>query len=214
MKKILYLSMLSIIALFSSCDDIGTEDISRITEYAVITPEGGDLIYVEKGSSYTAAATSSGGEEVRIKNDVDVNQPSIYSVVFTATNADGFDASTIQTVVVYEEDDVLAGVYDAIRVGRNGGLVLIYSNGDGTYSCTDLVGAYYEYGKGYGSRYASPTSKMELSGSVITADPGAATPWGPWGISNGVKTGDVLTWKVELIGDGFGFDVQLTKKSI
>jgi len=214
MKKLLYLSMLAIIALFSSCDDLATEDISRITEYAVITPEGGDIVYVEKGSSYTPAATSSGGEEVRIKNDVDVDQPSIYSVVFTATNADGFDASKIQTVVVYEEDDVLAGVYDAIRVGKNGGLVLIYSNGDGTYSCTDLIGAYYEYGKGYGSRYSSPSSKMEITGSVITSDPGAATPWGPWGISNGVKTGDVLTWRVELIGDGFGFNVQLTKKSI
>jgi len=55
---------------------------------------------------------------------------------------------------------------------------------------------------------------MEISGNSITADPGADTPWGPWELSSGLKTGDVLTWKATLIGDGFGFNVQLTKRTI
>lgn len=214
MKKILYLSILSIITLFSACDEKDTEGISRITEYPIITVLGDDLIYVEKGSTFSdPGATSSGGEEISI-TDIDTNQPGIYTVEYSAVNPDGLDGISTRTVVVYEEDAILAGVYEGIRVGKNGGLVLIYTNGDGTYSCTDLIGGYYQFGRGYGSRYSSPTSKMEISGSVITADPGANTPWGPWGLSNGLKTGDVLTWKTTLIGDGFGFDVQLTKKSI
>lgn len=215
MKKILYLSLFAIVALLASCDDDATEGISRITEYPIITVLGDELIYVEKGSTFVdPGATSSGGEEVKI-DVVDTNKPGIYTVEYAAVNPDGLDGVSTRTVVVYEEDGILAGVYDGIRVSRGyGGMVLIYTNGDGTYSCTDLLGGYYEYGAGYGRRYSSATSKMELVGNVITADPGADTPWGPWDLSDGEKNGDVLTWKTTLIGDGFGFDVQLTKKTI
>lgn len=216
MRKLLYLSILAIVALFSSCDK-ESEDISRSTTYAVITFDGDDVVFVEKGGSYSAAATSSGGEEVKISgaDDVDVNTPGFYTVTFAATNLDGYDAITSQLVIVWEADDVLAGVYDGIRVGKDlGGIVLIYPNGDGTYTCTDLIGGYYHQGVNYGVAYSSPTSKMEISGSTITAVPGSETPWGAWDLTAGVKTGDVLTWKTTLIGDGFGFDVQLTKRSM
>ena len=215
MKKILYISLLAIITLFSACDDKETEDISRVTEYPIITVLGDDLIYVERGTTFVdPGATSSGGEEVLV-DAVDTNQPGIYTVEYAAANADGIPGIATRMVVVYEEDGILAGVYDGIRVTRGyGGLTLIYTNGDGTYSCTDLLGGYYEYGAGYGRAYSSATSRMELNGNVITADPGKSTPWGPWDLSGGMKSGDVLTWKTTLIGDGFGFDVQLTKKTI
>ncbi|RUT72909.1 immunoglobulin-like domain-containing protein [Ancylomarina longa] len=213
MKKILlYSFLLTLFFGVVSCDK-ETEDISRVTTYAAITYEGDAVVYVEKGGSFTPSATSSGGEDVTITESVDVNKPGFYNVSYSATNVDGFDAVVDQLVIVYEEDDVLAGVYDGIREGKNGGIVLIYSNGDGTYSCSDLIGGYYQFGKGYGAKYASPTSKMEITGNIITADPGAATPWGSWDLSNGVKNGNVLTWKTTLIDDGFGFNVQLTKKS-
>jgi hypothetical protein len=219
MRKLLYLSILAIVALFSSCDK-ESEDISRSTTYAVITFDGDDVVFVEKGGSYTAAATSSGGEDVKISgvDGVDVNSPGFYTVTFAATNADGYDALVSQLVIVWEADDVLAGVYDGIRVGKdNGGIVLVYPNGDGTYTCTDLLGGYYDQGVNYGPAYASVTSKMEISGDVITADNGSAVFGGPIGISEGAKTGDVLAWKATIIGganDGFGFNVELTKRSM
>lgn len=214
MRKILYISILLIVALFSSCDK-DSEDISRVTEYAVITFEGDATMFVPKGGTYTPSATSSGGEEVIITGSVDVNQPGFYIISFSATNVDGFDATVEQTVIVYEEDAVLAGVYDGIRVGQDsGGVVLIYPNGDGTYTCSDLLGGYYQFGRGYGVAYSSPTASMVVSGDVITAADGAATPWGPWNLSDGKKDGDVLTWKTTLIDDGFGFNVQLTKRAM
>jgi len=213
MRKLLYLSILSIVALFSSCDK-ETEDISRLTTYAVITYEGDDVVFIEKGGSFTPSATSSGGEEVKITGSVDVNQPGFYTITYAATNIDGYDAIAQQLVIVWEEDNVLAGVYDGIRIGKDkGGIVLIYPNGDGTYSCSDLLGGYYQFGVNYGAAFASPTSKMEISGDVITASNGAETPWGPWDLSGGLKTGDVLTWKTTILdGSDFGFNVQLTKR--
>ncbi len=215
MRKILYLSILAIFALFSSCDK-ESEDISRTTTYAVITYDGDDVMFVEKGGSYTAAATSSGGEDVKITgaDAVDVNMPGFYTVQFAATNVDGYDAIASQTVIVWESDDVLAGVYDGIRVNKSkGGIVLIYSNGDGTYTCSDMLGGYYHQGVNYGPAYAAPSSAMEVSGSTITAAQGACA-FGPVGLSGGVKTGDVLTWKGTLLDHSFGFDVQLTKRTM
>ena len=215
MKKILlYSFLLTLFVSFVSCEK-DSEGISTVTKFAVITYVGDDVVYVKKGGSYTPSATSSGGETITIKGSVDVNKPGFYPIQFSATNADGFDALAEQLVVVYEADDILAGVYDGVRVGKDlGGLVLIYPNGDGSYSCTDLLGGYYEFGVKYGNAYASPTSKMSITGNTITADPGSDTPWGPWELSEGLKTGDVLTWKSTLIGDGFSFNVKLTKKSI
>lgn len=214
MKKILYLSLLFMSAFFYACDDKKSEDVSSVTEYAVITIEGGEQLYVAKGSSYVAKGTSSGGEDVSIKGgDIDTNKCGFYDVEFSATNSDGFDAKYNQSVIVYEEDGVLAGVYDAIRTTKKqGGLVLIYKNAEGTYDCTDIVGGYYEFAKGYGNAYAQKVTSMTLVDGSISATSVGASAFGVWSMTNGVKTGDVLTWKASL--PDFGFDVQLTKKTI
>jgi len=214
MKKILYLSLLCMSAFFYACDDKKSEDVSRVTEYAVITMEGGEELFVERGSSYVAKGVSSGGEDVKIVGgDIDTDKCGFYHVEFSAINKDGFAAKYTQLVIVYEQDNVLAGVYDGIRTTKNqGGLVLIYKNTDGTYSCTDIIGGYYEFGKGYGNAYAQPATSISLAGNIITATSVGATPWGTWDMSNGLKTGDILTWKAAL--PDFGFDVKLTKKTI
>lgn len=213
MRKLLYLSILSIIILFVACDK-ETEDISRATTYAIITYEGDAVVFIEKGGSFTPSATSSGGEEVKISGSIDFNQPGFYTITYAATNIDGYDAVNTQLFIIWEEDDVLAGVYDGIRVNKNkGGIVLIYPNGDGTYTCSDLLGGYYHQGVSYGPAYAAPSSSMEVSGSTITAAQGVCA-FGPVTLTGGEKTGDVLTWIGTLTNHSFGFDVQLTKRSM
>ena len=102
MKKILYLSILSIIALFSSCDDMGTEGISRITEFPIITVLGDSLIFVEKGNAFSdPGATSSGGEEISV-TEVDTDQLGVYTVKYSAVNPDGIDGVSTRKVIVHD----------------------------------------------------------------------------------------------------------------
>ena len=144
MKKILYLSILSIITLFSSCDDKDTEDLSGVTVYA-------DIVYVsnvvlEKGADFTPSATATEGEtvlDVVIDGEADTNTVGVHIISYAATNSDGFSASREQTVIVHDPSlvgtDVSGNIYDIGAPSRTGVISLV----EGTTSifyATDMGG--------------------------------------------------------------------------
>ncbi len=217
MKKTIYVLSLFVLTFFGSCEDKETEGISRITEYAVVTLEGDNPLFVEKGTAFSdPGSSSSGGEEVVVSGTVNSNACGFYTLNYLAYNEDGFPGSASRRVVVYEEDDVMAGVYNGVGIGSSGsigGLILVYPNGDGSYSCTDLLGGYYAQGRGYGDAYAALSTGMTLAGNVITATNGS-TAFGPVGLTNGLKDGDKLTWNGTLLNYGLTIGVELNKLTI
>lgn len=205
----------AVMFLASSCTkDLETEGLSRVTFFADLAMAGEEVIFHPLGETFDdpGAMATENGEEIAVvvSGGVDVNTPGFYNISYSAENSDGFSSSVTRTVIVYETGDVV-GIYDAIRVGRGGGLVLVSTNPDGGYFVSDLIGGYYEFWVGYGNAYAAP-STLYVDGSTVTADIGSCG-FGPVEISNGVISGDHLTmaWTMTLLDYDFSFDVELTK---
>ncbi len=182
MKKLALTLLLFAGALFVSCEDDTTADVSRVTNYPLITVLGDDVIFVPKGTTFNdpGATATEGGVEIdyvvtaegtyRGGTTLDTNVPDEYVVRYTATNADGFSIAGTRTVIVYETGDLvndISGVYVS-TVRRNGSLlnpaqgssvnmeyVYIWKNTDGTYGVSDAFGGWYAIGRNLGIGYAT-----------------------------------------------------------
>lgn len=199
----------------TSCTkDLETEGLSRVTFFADLAMAGEDVIFHPVGEAFNdpgAMATENGEEiPVVVSGAVDVNTPGFYNISYSAENSDGFSSSVTRSVIVYETGDIV-GIYDAIRIGRGGGLVLVSTNPDGGYFVSDLIGGYYEFWVGYGNAYAAP-STLYVDGNTVTADIGSCG-FGPVEISNGLISGDhqTMSWTMTLLDYDFSFDVELAK---
>lgn len=106
----------------------GTVGISKITYFPLLSLKGSAYIAVAKGSAYTEPginATANGATiPFTTSGSVNVNTPGIYSLTYTATNADGFSASIRRTVIVYSTDasaaaNDLSGKYLRAATGQS-----------------------------------------------------------------------------------------------
>ncbi|WMI66096.1 DUF5011 domain-containing protein [Aestuariibaculum sp. YM273] len=219
MKKysIIFLALLG--ALTFSCDVESTDDVSQITVYPELTINGDALVYSEVGQPFNdpGANASVGGSaiEYSTSGDLDTTTPGFYTITYAAANSDGFEATASRTVIIYENDGSVAGVYDGIRISRGfGGPILISSRGDGDFNISDLMGGYYEFGVGYGNAYAFPAIiSVDVAGGTVTSAAGGAGGFGPCSLTNGVVSSDgkEMTWTATLTDYAFGFDVKMTK---
>ncbi len=110
MKKNLFL-LFAFIVIISACnkDKINNTDtkvgISRVTFFPTLTLTGSAYQAVSVGSPYTdpgAKAIVAGAEvPVAVNGSVDIQSPGVYTLTYSATNADGFSASATRTVAVY-----------------------------------------------------------------------------------------------------------------
>ncbi|MBI9056485.1 DUF5011 domain-containing protein [Labilibaculum sp. DW002] len=176
MKKILYISLLAIITLFSACDDKETEDISRITYFPDFTLEGGEFYRHEMGTAYTepGVVAMEGENELEVVTSgdvVDSNVPGIYEVVYSATNVDGFDGSVSRYVIVTDEVDDsavnLSGDYELVH----GSFVIfdvpVKKKEAGYYT----MGSIYGYEKTYGAQYTMPVRIVYVRAGEIALVP-------------------------------------------
>jgi hypothetical protein len=178
MKKII-LSLLVASTFLVSCEKDTTANVSKITNYPIITVLGDDPLLVPQGSTYNdpGAVAMEGETEIpytttsvgnyRGGTSVDTNITDEYSVKYTATNTDGFKASSSRKVIVYKTGDLvnsIEGVYKC-SVSRNGSnpvtaqnirYVYIWKNTDGTYEISDAFGGWYQYHRGFGIDYITP----------------------------------------------------------
>lgn len=184
MKK--YISMLMLAAglvSFSACESDETEGLTRITYYPVLTLVGDDVV-VPVGTSYTeqgCIATLNGedvSDKVVITSDVDTDEMGIYTVTYSAVNADGFSASVSRTVYVTNPGHINTVYLASTKYGTraySGSPVIIEDNGDGTYFIDDLAAGFYWNGRypGYEPSYdfhAEAIVKIDATSGITSIE--------------------------------------------
>jgi hypothetical protein len=128
MKKLFSIVILSFLIAFCSCnkDEIHNTDtkvgISDVTFYPIFTMSGSPYISVVQGTAYTEPGVTAkeGGTTINVTTTGSVNkdQPGLYTITYSATNKDGFVATTSRTVVVIPAHEApgvdLSGKYDYV----------------------------------------------------------------------------------------------------
>jgi len=189
---------------------------STVTNYAILETIGANPMYLETGNAYVEPGVNAtiAGESVPFDTlgTVDSSTPGFYTLTYQVINSDGFAATATRTVIVYENNGTLAGIYDGIRIGRSGGPILLSSTGTpDVYNCSDITAGHYEFDRGLGSAYATP-AVLNVAGSSITST-GGNNAFGNWQLSGGNVSADLqtLTWTSTIPAFSFGFPCQLTK---
>ena len=186
MKKsiICLVAMLALTLGFTSCEKESAGK-TKITYYAEITLNGDATMVVAKGSTFVdpgCVATMNGADvtsQVAVSSDVDTSISGVYSVVYSIVNADGFESSSVRTVVVLDITDPVEGFWactpTSYRTNTNTAAVvpygasfeiLIIGQGGGKYEVDDLLAGWYCQRAGYGTNYA-------MQAIISIADDGA-----------------------------------------
>ncbi|WP_214227210.1 DUF5011 domain-containing protein [Pedobacter sp. B4-66] len=84
----------------------GTVGSSKITVYPILTLKSDRFVAVPVGGTYTEAGADAtiadAPVEVKIGGTVNAAAAGVYLLTYTATNSDGFSATLLRTVVVYD----------------------------------------------------------------------------------------------------------------
>ena len=216
MKKKYSFSILLIgmIAFFSSCKKdpiINTPDrvgISKVTYFANITLTGKSVMSIIKGNSFTdpGVKAEAGGKDIPVTTTGSVNSDEVglYTLNYSAVNADGFSSSSSRIVVVIPSAEVpgvdLSGTYDAVPVGTTPGPATISKVAEAVYFTTNcwgnsgaVISAYFISTDGIS--LIVPTQNSASYGNFQSDTPGT------------FSTG-IITWSINLIDQG----VARTKK--
>lgn len=170
MKTTIHILGLAALIFIAGCEK-ETEGISFETNYATFEMTGDNPFIFAMGTAYAEPGIKAiaGEEELEVTadSDVDTSKPGVYTVNYSATNADGFEASTSRMVIVYDPNAPttdLSGTYvsGVIRTEADGSTPRAYNNlsvtltktAQGIFQVTDLLGGYYALGLNYGSAYA------------------------------------------------------------
>lgn len=156
MKKIFNIAALALlVACVASCGK-DTEGVTGITYYPTITLTG-DTTILKLGETYKEPGVKAvlNGEDITdkltITDNIDNTVPGVYEVSYSAVNADGFSSATKRVVVVANPGKFDNVYYSKAKYGSNEFLdlfpIIIYDNGDGTYSINDIMGGYYSLGR-------------------------------------------------------------------
>ena len=166
--------------MFNGCTkEESSANVGRITNYPTIEIAGANPYFIPQGGTFAEPGviakengaiipfTTAASGDYRGANTIDTSKSDEYSVVYTATNKDGFKASGNRRVIVYKTGDLInsiEGVYTS-TVSRNGAspanqqnlkYVYIWKNANGTYQISDAFGGWYQYGRGFGLGYITP----------------------------------------------------------
>jgi len=115
----------------------------------------------------------------------------------------------------YDVFEIPIGEYDGIRVNRGkGGTVVIEKIREGIYSCSDVLGGYYDQFAGYGPDYAATALLIIDADGNLRSELGYVSGWGQIVIKNASfnSATNVMSYTMVMTNDGFSFDVSLTLK--
>lgn len=146
-----------------------------------------DLSCTQSFGSFGAKAFE-GGSEIELKIETvgnyfggtKVEGPDYYTIAYSALNKDGIPGSAFREVVkrpcTGDLVSDISGLYSS-TVLRNGSTGPAYTDmkniyirkvGD-TYELSDAIGGYYDFGRGYGTHYASTGLVLTGSGTTYTS---------------------------------------------
>lgn len=195
------------IALVSSCKKdpiINTHDqvgISKVTYFANITLTGSSVMSVVKGASFTdpGVKAEAGGKEVPVTSTGSVNtdEVGLYTLNYSAVNADGFSSSASRIVVVIPSAEVpgvdISGTYNAVPVGSTPGPADISKVAEAVYYTSNCWG---------NSGAVIPAYFICTDGVSITV-PTQSSPYGNLETTMpGTYTAGLITWSIDLIDQG------------
>lgn len=215
MKKILFniLLCLGLVALASCEKKVTTEDPSTITYYVTFELNGDATMLVPINTPFTDPGV------VATENGVDVNDhvvatitdpdgvvlssistaaPGLYTIDYSAVNADGFPASTSRTVIVYDpavtasiagtySTDIDKTIYNGYPFSTwitakgypgNSATVSFSEVAPGFFSCTDLLAGWYCQIRGYGAKYNMTGIVTLNSDNTLTLISSYVAGWG------------------------------------
>lgn len=152
-----------------------TEGLTKVTYYVNFELNGDNPMLIPVGDNFTdPGVVATEGEEdvtesVTITDDVDTNEIGLYSVSYSAANADGFSSSVGRTVIVYDpaittdasgdytvDSSVSYRIYDggAPAPFKGDFNVSITQVVPGVFAVSDFLGGWYDQGAAYGATYA------------------------------------------------------------
>ena len=223
--KFKYIIISLLFASLIACKKGDSYDISKVTIFPTFEYETTVLLQV--GETFTPSCIAKEGDktlDITITGDVDINTAGIYEVVYSATNAEGYDGSANQEVTVYNPaitTDISGHYYSSIvRTESDGSDPRNYSAEvnitlvhPGIFYVDCLLGGTYSIAYGYGDINAMTGYISLLSDNTISYISSYVQDWGDslTGFSNGVfndVTGS-LYWEAEY-AQGDIFAVTLT----
>lgn len=187
--RIIYLFTALLAFSFWSCDK-EYESHYRITNFPEFEMTGDEVIFNTFGTPFTdpGIKATENGKDIPVTTTVsgdffgassfDANATDRYLFTYSATNSDGYSASTSRLVYNIKTGDLvnsIEGLYTSTVV-RNGASSAQYTNmkyvviakaSGNTYKLSDAIGGYYDIGRVYGAAYRA-------SGMTITANDIAA----------------------------------------
>lgn len=205
------------------------EDHYRVTFFPEIIMEGEKVVFSPKDGNYQDAGASSteNGEEIEtiVTSTVDNSAIGSYSVTYSAVNVDGYAASLVRKVIVYDPNTNatdISGVYTGHVVRTHATLATREFTGnpvtltkvegmDGIYQITDWIAGFYDAGYGYGPDYRFVGYiQINSANEVVLLD--MSNPWGDPFVSV-VGTYDPATNKIDYVAKwlSYTFTIDLTK---
>lgn len=232
MKQLAFLAFS--LLLFVSCDDFeNTATPSNTTFLPKMELQGNSFVQVACNNTYTDAGieVTEGGNsldfDVAINGSyfgaTDVAGADNYVIAYSAVNKDGIPGSAFREVVVEPCNDGtpgdLSGLYTSNTLRSNGegydvSNVFVVRTGANTFAISDLVGGFYDLGRGYGSDYACKGSIItvnDLGSNDITVSQGQFPVWGNVvDVTDISVSGSTITFSV-LADFGGEWDMVLTR---
>lgn len=140
MKKIFYF-LVAIMAV--SCSETSTDNVSKVTNYPLMTLNGERTVVLNQGDTYTelGAVSMAGTEElpVTITGTVNTSTPNVYKLTYTSVNVDGFSATLTRAIVVLSTAPSAIDLQGTFA--RNGtNLNNVTKLGDRKYICDNATG--------------------------------------------------------------------------
>lgn len=87
-----------------SCSETSTDNVSKVTNYPLMTLNGERTVVLNQGDTYTelGAISMAGSEElpITLTGTVNTSIPDVYKLTYTSVNVDGFSATLTRAVVV------------------------------------------------------------------------------------------------------------------
>lgn len=188
MKKLIYSLMLCLVAtVFTGCEDETSQDQSIVTYYATIELKGDEFIILNVGDTYTEPGyVATEGEDditdkVEVKGTVKTNTPGFYSLVYTATNVDGFSVNASREVMVADPNNFASTYLGECELGARhyfDAPINITDNGDGTYTIDDVIGGFQFNGLNPGFEptydfHADAIIKLEADNTITLVSVGS-----------------------------------------
>lgn len=177
-QRIIYLLTVLLAFAFSGCQK-EYEDLYRVTYYPNFEMTGDEVIFNPFGTNFTdpGVKATEGDKDIPVTTTISgdffgatsfsANAADRYLFTYSATNSDGYEATTSRLVYNVKTGDLvnsIEGLYTA-TVARNKVVtaqytdmeyIMITKTAANTYVLSDAIGGYYDIGRAYGAAYRAP----------------------------------------------------------